>query len=255
MSERNNRTTWQQAYHLRAHEAGPNGLLRADVLCDYLQDAAANHASVLHLGAEQLEGDGLTWVLARMVMEVDQYPRWPGALRVETWPSGRQGIFATRDFVVSSGQDVLARATTAWFLIDIRRRKPARLPERVTSIDLPERPRALEDDFGRVPRIATGTEPVSTRVAGFSEVDMNRHVNHVRYLAWATDSMPAAWLTEHSVRRLEMQFKNEALAEQQIAILNAPAAGTDSGWLYEIQTAEGALVAQARIDWRKTTAK
>ncbi|MFT4605828.1 MAG: hypothetical protein ACI9W4_002573, partial [Rhodothermales bacterium] len=31
--------------------------------------------------------------------------------------------------------------------------------------------------------------------------------------------------------------------------------GTDSGWLYEIQTAEGALVAQARIDWRKTTAK
>ncbi len=252
MTERNNRTTWRQVYHVRAHEAGPGGQLRADVLCDYLQDAAANHADALQLGADQLEGDGLAWVLARLVVEVDRYPSWPGSVGVETWPSGRQGIFATRDFVVTSGKTVLARATTAWFLIDIRRRKPARLPERVTSLELPDRARALEDDFGRVPRIQAETDPALTRVAGFSEMDMNRHVNHVRYLAWAADSMPSAWLARHSVRRLEMQFKSEALAGQQVAILNAPVPGTDSGWLYEIQTDEGALVAQARIDWRKT---
>ena len=254
MSEGNNRTTWKQDYQARAHEAGPDGHLRADVLCDYLQDAAANHADALHLGTERLAADGLAWVLARLVVEVDRYPRWPATVQVETWPSGRQGIFATRDFRVMSGGEMLARATTAWFLIDIRRRKPARLPDQVTSLALPERPRALEDDFGRVPRIPSGTEPVSSRAAGFSEMDMNRHVNHVRYLAWSADSMPADWLAEHSLRRLEMQFKSEALAGEHISILNAPAQGTDLGWLYEIQTAEGALVAQARIDWRKAGA-
>jgi acyl-ACP thioesterase len=252
MTNRNNRTTWRQEYHVRAHEAGPDGALRSEVLCDYLQDAAANHAHALNLGAEELAGEGLAWVLARLVVEVDRYPAWPASLQVETWPSGRQGIFATRDFVVTSGDQVLARATTAWFLINIQRRKPARLPERVTSIELPDIPRALEDDFGRVPRIPADVDPVSTRTAGFSEMDMNRHVNHVRYLAWATDSMPADWLAAHSVRRIEMQFKNEALAGQQVAILNAPAPETDSGWLYEVQSADGALVAQARLDWRKS---
>ncbi len=251
MTERNNRTTWQQEYHLRAHEAGPDGRLRVDVLCDYLQDAAANHARALDLGAQHLHDAGLAWVLARLVVEIDHLPSWPASVRVETWPSGRQGIFATRDFLVSAGEAVLARATTAWFLIDIRRRKPARLPETVTSLQLPQRARALEDDFGRVPRIAPGTDASASRVAGFSEMDMNRHVNHVRYLAWATDSMPSGWLNQNEVRRLEMQFKNEARCGERIAILNAPAQDTDSGWLYEIQTEEGDLVAQSRIDWRQ----
>lgn len=252
MSEGNNRTTWRDTYRVRAHEADGTGAVRPDILCDYLQDAAAHHAHHLGLGAGQLEGGDLAWVLSRLVLEVEDLPRWQQAVEVTTWPSGRQGIFATRDFELRTGGDIVARATTAWFLIDVSRRRPARLPEAVTELTLPERPRGLVDDFGRISRIPAGDSIVETRRAGYTDIDMNQHVNHVRYLAWALDSMGAEWLATHRVRRLEMQFKNEALLGQTLRVVRAPEANSQTGWVYEVQNDQGALVSQTRIDWVRT---
>ncbi|NNE71415.1 MAG: hypothetical protein HKN29_13785 [Rhodothermales bacterium] len=250
MTDGNNRTTRTFRYKVRAHEADSTGAARPDVLCDYLQDAAANHADHLELGATQLVGEGLAWVLARLVLEVQEMPRWQDEVAVTTWPSGRQGIFATRDFEVSVNDRITARATTAWFLIDISRRRPARLPEVVTSLPLPERPRSLVDDFGRIPRIGNATETAGTRRAAYTDIDMNRHVNHVRYLAWAMDAMESDWLAQHQVRRLEMQFKNEAVMGQHLRTMRAPLPDSESTWIYEVQGEDGGLVSQTRIDWR-----
>ena len=190
MPDRNNRTIWTQTFAVRAYEAGPDGRVRPEVLCDYLQDAAANHADVLGVSADDL-GDQ-AWVLSRLILDIDRLPAWKQEIAVTTWPSGLEGIFATRDFELQSGGAVIARGTTAWLLIDRNRRRPARPSSAVTAIEIPERPRALTDDFGRVSPVQT-PERHATRVAGAGEEDQNGHVNNVRYAAWGLDALPPDW--------------------------------------------------------------
>ncbi|MFT5143222.1 MAG: medium-chain acyl-[acyl-carrier-protein] hydrolase [Rhodothermales bacterium] len=247
MTKGNNRTTWTEDFRVRAYEADTTGALRPDVLCDYMQEAAAKHADHLGLGAEYLLKGGMAWVLSRLVVEIERPPIWQETVPLVTWPSGHQGIFATRDFLLGP-EGSFARATTAWFLIDIARRRPVRLPESVDGLVLPDRPRALIDDFARVPPIAVDAVGVE-RAAGHTEIDMNGHVNHVRYLAWALDSMELDWHQKHRLRRVQVQYRTETRVGDVLTVLKARVPDTDLTWNHEIRSGAGDLVAQARTDW------
>ncbi len=247
MDDRKNRTTWSEEFRVRTYEADALGELRPDALFDYLQECAASHAEELGFSPGQMAGPGLAWVLSRLIVEIARMPQWKTTLKITTWPSSTQGIFATRDFRVTD-QDGLpvAVATSAWFLIDTNRRRPARLPSAVTDIRLPEGPRALVDDFARAPPIGGG-QPDRTLVVGASQVDMNQHVNHVRYAAWALDSMDPSFLSEHRLRRIQLQFRSESAAGDDIEIFREKT--SDFSWSHSVYSAPGDLLAQAQTDW------
>jgi acyl-ACP thioesterase len=251
MQDRKNRTIWNEDFRVRTYEADAVGDLRPDALFDYLQETAANHAHDLGFSAARLAKQGLTWILSRLVVDISAMPTWGSTVTVRTWPSGTQGIFATRDFRVT-GPDgrLLAVATSAWFLIDIKRRRPARLPSAVTDVALPGEPRALVDDFSRMPPIEP-TSPKRSLTVGSSLVDMNQHVNHVRYAAWSMDSLDPAWLAAHRLRRIQLQFRAEAKAGDRLDLYREPAGGGGFSWRHAIRNKEGDLIAQAQSEWER----
>ncbi|MBO6576318.1 MAG: hypothetical protein JJ896_16525 [Rhodothermales bacterium] len=246
MSEGKDRTIRDETFRVRAYEAGPDGMARPDVLCNYLQEAAANHAALLGVSGEALAGMNLTWVLSRLVIEIEQFPAWQDTVQVRTWPAGLQGIFAIRDFELTASSGAVARATTAWFLIDTARRRPARLPEQVTGIQLPERARSLVDDFSRLPPVEDDGVRMPL-VAAPSDMDLNQHVNHVRYLAWMLDSMESDWLDRHRLRRLQIQFRSESRAGDALVVRSA--ARSEFGWAHEVLNESGQGLSQAHSEW------
>ena len=54
---------WTEAFPVRAYEADVNGTLSIAHLCNYLQEAAGNHARSLGVSVEQLQELDLTWML------------------------------------------------------------------------------------------------------------------------------------------------------------------------------------------------
>ena len=52
-------------FTVRYYEVGSSRLVRPATLLDYLQDAAAEHASILRIGVQDLHHRDLTWVLSR----------------------------------------------------------------------------------------------------------------------------------------------------------------------------------------------
>jgi acyl-CoA thioesterase FadM len=68
------------------------------------------------------------WILSLLHLTIDRLPRWEEEIVVETWPSGLDGLRATREFVLSVEGAAAARATSAWLVFDTERRQPARLP-------------------------------------------------------------------------------------------------------------------------------
>ena len=67
------------------------------------------------------------WVLSRLLLHVDEYPKFDRNIVVETWTKGLNRLFALRDFCIyDQDKNVLALATTAWLALDKTTGRPAR---------------------------------------------------------------------------------------------------------------------------------
>ena len=161
---------------------------------------------------ESLLDNGQAWVLAFLRLRVHRYPDWHDTLTIETWPSGLDRLYATREFILSDERGECARATSAWLVIDTERRRPLRPPAELYDIDTPDRPPALNVD--RTKMEVPDTTPVHERTfrVRYHDLDLNRHVNNVRYVEWATETLPAEWLDSHVLRDLTLEFRAETTA-------------------------------------------
>jgi len=240
----------EKPFTVRYYEVGPSRLVRPATLLDYLQDAAAEHASLLNIGVQHLHNRDLTWVLSRLRLSVDRYAGVGETVLVRTWPSTRGNISSCREFeVLDQAGVVIARATTAWVVLDLIRRRPVRLAEVLPDYPLEPR-RAIADEFLPLPR--TGScERELPFVVRQSDLDMNRHVNNAVYVGWALESAPQEAAQTRRPVDVEVGYRAEALAGDTVLSRCAPETGADFGrFLHEIiRQNDGAELARLRVRW------
>ncbi|GIV60613.1 MAG: acyl-ACP thioesterase [Rhodothermaceae bacterium] len=245
---------WQETFRVRSYEVEPGGHASVQTLCHYFEEAAGNHAQALGLSVEQLASQGLTWVLSRLHVQVAAFPRWRDTVRVTTWPSGQNGLFALREFQVhDEGGRLLARATSGWVMIDVQRRRPVRLPGFLRAYLFPRPDRAVEDDFTRLRPPPDGYERARRFHVRYSDLDLNRHVNNVRYVEWAVETLPPAFLETHRLAGLEIHFRAETGYDAAVIAEAASdaAAGTGTGFWHRLRREDDDRdVAVARTRWR-----
>jgi acyl-ACP thioesterase len=237
-------------FTVRYYEVGSSRLVRPATLLDYLQDAAAEHASLLQIGVEQLHHRGLTWVLSRLRLTVGRYAGVGEAVLVRTWPSTRGSLSSYREFeVLDQAGEIVARATTAWVVLDLVRRRPVRLAGVLPDYLLEPR-RAIADDFPPLPRAEAPEREVRFKVRR-SDLDMNRHVNNAVYVGWALESVPEQVAEALRPVDIEIGYRAEALAGDTILARCAPEAGAaPDRFLFEISRAkDGAELARLRVNW------
>ncbi len=169
---------YTDTFYVHSYEIDTTGTASIKSICNYLQETAGNHADELGVAVDRLSEENRTWVLSRLHVEMDRYPRWREELQIETWPSGENGLLATREFILSSADgDELGRATSAWLIIDIDRRRPVRIPDYVSEIRLPDRERVLPETE-ELPSMEDPDLEATFRVR-HSDLDLNAHVNNV----------------------------------------------------------------------------
>jgi acyl-ACP thioesterase len=220
---------------VRTGDTSPHGLTTPPALCGYLQDAAGLHAEHLGFGRAAMRAEGRAWVLAYLRLAVMRPPRWRERLTLHTWPSGVERLFATREFVLTRADEAadtdapLVRATSAWAMLDLSRRRPVRPTGALLNLEPPDRPHALPHAFGRLPlpdddAADPGADLHAARFpVRVGDLDVNEHVNNVRYVAWAVDALPAAVPMGHRLRALEVQFRAEMTLGETAHVRACPA--------------------------------
>ncbi len=240
----------EKPFTVRYYEVGPSRLVRPATLLDYLQDAAAEHASLLRIGVQDLHHRDLTWVLSRLRLTVDRYAGAGETVLVRTWPSTRGGLTSYREFeVLDQAGAVVARATTAWVVLDLVRRRPVRIADVLPDYPLESR-RAITDDFPPLPRPGSLERELPFTVRQ-SDIDMNHHVNNAVYVGWALEATPAEVAGAGGPVDIAGGFRAEALAGDTILARCVPEAGADpGGFLYEIvRPKDNRELARLRVRW------
>jgi acyl-ACP thioesterase len=191
--------------------------LRLLQVLEEMMETAGRHAEKLRVGVRDLHAKGLTWVLARLHALVARVPEAGAEVRVATWPAGRHRIFAVREFQLhdAAGAELL-RATSAWALMNLESRRPARLDPHLPVFSRHPR-RMVEDGFPPLPPPYPQAGRTVFRAAG-DDIDLNDHVNNTVYLGWGLRSAPAAARCWNPVE-LEAAFLDEARLGDEVACL------------------------------------
>jgi acyl-ACP thioesterase len=190
-------------------------------LLDGMMETAGRHAETLGVGVRDLHAKGLTWVLARLHVQILSIPATGQTVHISTWPSGRHRLFAVREFRLSdkTGDEIL-RATSAWALINMNTRRPARLDPHLPVFSLhPER--MIHDDFSQLPPVQQAGSRTSYQAAA-ADIDINDHVNNTVYLDWALRAIPAT-LNCQQLISLEAAFLGETRLGDEIFCLSESA--------------------------------
>jgi len=116
--------TFSNKRKVRLGDVDPKGRVRLDALARYLQDIA-NDDSV-DAGEEELQ----TWVVRKVSIAVEQWPRVSERVEVTTWCSGIGARFAERSTSIVGTAGGLVHATALWVYVDASSFLPARLPQR-----------------------------------------------------------------------------------------------------------------------------
>jgi medium-chain acyl-[acyl-carrier-protein] hydrolase len=244
---------FQKEFAVHTYETDARGSAKLVTLLNYLQDSAGEHAGSLGLSVLDLFKRNMTWVLSRYHVLVQRYPAVGERLEVTTWPSGKGGYFATRDFEMAdaNGGPVLA-ATSSWMVVDLERKAPVKV-EAVIDIPYAVERRALDDPFASLPVPSAREAGLRFRVES-GHLDWNRHVNNAIYVAWALEAVPPEILLKRRPLELEVSYRAEAFyGEEVLAVVEGvpeAAAGTGPSYLHQIlNAASGTELARLRTRW------
>jgi medium-chain acyl-[acyl-carrier-protein] hydrolase len=239
----------EAAFPVHSYEVDAGGTLRVPALAGYLQEIAGVHATALGVGIDRLFAQGLTWVLTRQAIRIDRPIVHRDVLTIETWPSGVDRLFALREFRVRGADGaVVARATSAWAVLDLATRRPLR-PDRVLPAEMHARshqalpPPAAE----RLPVLERWDAERRFAVRRF-DIDVNHHVNNLTYLAWALEAAPEEAWGAKRVAALDVEFLAEC--EPNASVLSRVAAAGRDTWAHAVvREADGRELARVRSGW------
>lgn len=209
MSEENRIGTYQfvaEPFHVDF-----NGRLTMGVLGNHLLNCAGFHANDRGFGIATLNEDNYTWVLSRLAIELDEMPYQYENFSVQTWVENVYRLFTDRNFaIIDKDGKKIGYARSVWAMINLNTRKPADLltlhggsiVDYVCDEPCPiEKPSRIK---------VTSDQPIATLTAKYSDIDINGHVNSIRYIEHILDLFPIELYKTKRIRRFEMAYVAES---------------------------------------------
>jgi len=201
---------YTEKFKVRSYEVDVTGRATVLTISNFLQEIAGNHAGKLGVSVDKLFAKKLTWVLSRLHLKMFSYPFWREEVSILTWPSDAYGKFATRDFeIFNSKNEIIGKATTSWMLLDLIKLRPITMPDFIMNINRPQRERAIDDKFEKLPKLEKFEFQNKYNVR-LSDLDINQHVNNVNYIEWAIETIPVEISQKYKLNQFEISFRAES---------------------------------------------
>ena len=201
---------YTEQFKIYTFQEDVTGTATVQSLCEYMQEAAGNHAALLGLSIEKLHSEGVAWVLARMRVAPERLPKVHDTVEVTTWPVGVEGLQYRRDFIMRDANgNVLLRAVSHWVVVSLATRKVGRVPAFIAEVALDNAETVMHDAKRRFPEVAENHE-TWVFTARLSDIDRNLHVNNVRYMDWIFESVPENVRKESVLADIEIMYKAES---------------------------------------------
>ncbi|XP_031265541.1 palmitoyl-acyl carrier protein thioesterase, chloroplastic-like [Pistacia vera] len=225
---------YRQTVVIRSYEVGPDKTATLESLLNLFQETALNHvwmSGLLSNGFGATHGmmrNNLIWVVSRMQVQVDHYPVWGEVVEIDTWvgASGKNGM--RRDWLIRSQTTghIFARATSTWVMMNEATRRLSKMPEEVRAEISPwfiDKQAIQEDVPEKILKLDNKAKYVNSDLKPKrSDLDMNHHVNNVKYVRWMLETIPDQFLETHQLSGIILEYRRECGGSDKVQALCQP---------------------------------
>ena len=188
-------------------------------LGNHMLNAADFHSTDRGFGMKYLMTVKRAWVLSRLAIEMEEMPTMYTRFCVETWVESAMRYFTSRNFrVVGTDGTAYGYGRSIWAMIDTETRQPTDIlamnDGAINQWIDKDKPCPI-DKGGRV-KMSDGAQLVRTVDTYYNDVDINGHINSVKYIEHVLDLWPLEWYKEHRLKRIEVAYVAEAHQGDQL---------------------------------------
>ncbi|NP_001289910.1 PREDICTED: palmitoyl-acyl carrier protein thioesterase, chloroplastic isoform X1 [Camelina sativa] len=265
---------FRQNFSIRSYEIGADRAASIETVMNHLQETALNHVKTAGLlgdgfgSTPEMFKKNLIWVVTRMQVVVDKYPTWGDVVEVDTWvsQSGKNGM--RRDWLVRDCNtgETLTRASSVWVMMNKLTRRLSKIPEEVRGEIEPyfvNSDPVLTEDSRKLTKLDDKTADYvrSGLTPRWSDLDVNQHVNNVKYIGWILESAPVGIMERQKLKSMTLEYRRECGRDSVLQSLTA-VAGCDMGNLatagdvecqHLLRLQDGAEVVRGRTEWSSKT--
>ncbi len=210
---------YSQEFTIGSFDSDWHGNAKLTSICNYLQEIAGNHVDQIGQGMDDLNQKNHAWVLSRMRIKIIRPAKWKECIRIETFPTGIKGLFGARDFrIYDQANKIIALASSYWLVVDLKSHRPMRPNQIVKHMPLGNYPEVFDDELEKLAPVSDQAKLIEEIKVHYSDIDINRHVNNVKYLKWLIDAFSSETLIEKQILELEINFLHELKLGEHIQI-------------------------------------
>lgn len=198
-----------QSYLASAGEVNPEGELALGRLIGNIIDVATRHANSLGIGNATMADMNCGWVLSRLTIEMQRWPRANETYCIRTWIESWNRHFSERSFEICDGEgNTLGWARSIWMVLNTITHTNAG----TSHLNLP----AGHTESGKrnpIPRQGKHHpiegEPIGSHPVKYTDMDFYRHVNTLIYSRLVLDTVSLDDFDRNFISRFEMSFMHE----------------------------------------------
>ena len=243
--------SWEDEYSISFYGVDTKNEVFLPTLWSLMQETAWHHADHLRVGYSDLVEHQYFWVLSRLSIQMEEYPRWGDRIKIKTWLAGIGRLFALRHFSIAGSKgDILGTAKSAWLVLDLKSRKPQRIEPIFKHL------RHLLDHLPSAEEPEKLSGPVQSKMeksfkVRYSDIDMHHHVNNTKYIEWILDSYPFEMNQTHQIHTFEINFLAESSHGDEISI-HSESSGDSSPTVHHsvFRKGDDRELCRARIIWK-----
>ncbi|XP_047075068.1 palmitoyl-acyl carrier protein thioesterase, chloroplastic-like [Lolium rigidum] len=267
---------FRQNFLIRSYEIGADRTASIETLMNHMQETALNHVKTAGLlgdgfgATPEMSKRNLIWVVSKIQLLVERYPSWEDMVQVDTWvaSAGKNGMrrdWHVRDY--NSGQTIL-RATSVWVMLNKNTRRLSKMPDEVRGEIGPhfnnDRSAITEKQGEKLAKPGDKVNDPSTKqfirkglTPKWGDLDVNQHVNNVKYIGWILESAPISILEKHELASMTLEYRKECDRDsvlQSLTNVSGECVDSSSGSAIQcdhlLQLESGADVVKAHTKWR-----
>ena len=207
---------WEKEYYLRASDFDKFNHIKPSAVLDLFQDAAGQHANELGLGFDEMIKRSYLWVLTKVKFKIISQPISYQKVIIKTWPLPPNRLSYRREYSIENekGERQIV-GSSEWVVIHSEKRRFLSVPDLYPFTDGFCEETMFEGKLGKVENFETEETPRIVN-AGFSELDVNNHVNNTKYANYVLDAVNPS--NTYELETFQIDFRKEVLGGTQLGI-------------------------------------
>ena len=245
-----NPALFEQEYRIHYYEIDYRKKALITSLMNYLDDVAMCQSEKLGVGVDYLKERNIAWMLYKWDIKIHKYPVYGDSVKVRTLPHSFKKFYAYRLFDILNLQgEKLVSANSAWLLINTSKKRPIKITKDMYRAYHIQSAEPLEMEEIKQPSSIDVEKEFHVR---YSDIDTNRHVNNVKYAAWAIETLPLDIVLNYTLANLKVTYKKETTYGKTIKALTQVLNHSDNiTCLHSIVDEDGKVLCLLESRWVK----